>query len=279
MRVLVVGSLPPPESARSLSLRSAVVALAAAGHSVEVVAPDPVATAHRYLVMTGIPGCIQLATLTKGFDSVLVQVQPGLPVRARAGRLERELSLRAFGLALRRAAHVVVRIEDPSDLPGGASGHAASLAWRCCERIELATEQLQQQFVAEAGQKVAPLVSCSGGAGVVDQLEDGWGEADELSREDVLGMVRSRSARERADLVGRGQAHLAGWDYIARPGIAIDQRDMVVAAPGAISTRPGDMARRLLALADRRPKLRYVARGARLARRAVLLVLRPDRSR
>jgi hypothetical protein len=54
---------------------------------------------------------------------------------------------------------------------------------------------------------------------------------------------------------------------------------MVVAAPGAISTRPGDMARRLLALADRRPKLRYVARGVRLARRAVLLVLRPDRSR
>jgi hypothetical protein len=96
MRVLVVGSLPPPERARAEALRTEVVSLLAEGHMVEIVAPDPVATAHRYMTTPGIPGCVRLATMLSGFDSVVVQLQPGLPVRARAGRCERALSLVAF---------------------------------------------------------------------------------------------------------------------------------------------------------------------------------------
>jgi len=57
--------------------------------------------------------------MVPGFDSVVVQLHPGLPVRERAGRLERELSLVALSLALRRARRVVLRLERLDDLPGG----------------------------------------------------------------------------------------------------------------------------------------------------------------
>ena len=81
MKVLVVGSLPPPSCAPAEALRELVVGLLAEGHSVEVVALDPVATAHRYIVKGGITGCLRLARMVPSFDSVIVQVQPGLPVR------------------------------------------------------------------------------------------------------------------------------------------------------------------------------------------------------
>jgi hypothetical protein len=119
VRVLVVGSLPPPESARAQALLAEVVGLLAAGNTVEVAAPDPVATAHRYITVGGVPGCLRLWTMVAGFDSVVVQLQPGLPVRQRAGRLERELSLVALSLVLRRGRHVVLRLERLEDLPGG----------------------------------------------------------------------------------------------------------------------------------------------------------------
>ena len=98
---MVVGSLPPPAAPAAEALRELVVGLLAEGHSVEVVAMDPVATAHRYIVSSGIAGCLQLARMVPDFDSVVVQVQPGLPVRARAGQLERHLSVLTLAFALR----------------------------------------------------------------------------------------------------------------------------------------------------------------------------------
>ena len=130
MRVLVVGSLPPPESARAGALLTEVVGLLAQGHTVEVVAPDPVATAHRYISASGIPACARLWTMVSGFDSVVIQLQPGLPVRERAGRLERELALVVLSLVLRRGRHVVIRLESLADLPGGPAGRGALLLWR-----------------------------------------------------------------------------------------------------------------------------------------------------
>ena len=73
--------------------------------------------------------------MVSGFDSVVVQLQPGLPVRARARRFERSLSLLVFSLVLRRARRVVIRLERLEDLPGGPGGQAAMRVWRAAERI------------------------------------------------------------------------------------------------------------------------------------------------
>jgi hypothetical protein len=278
MKVLVVGSLPPPERARSEALRSQVVSLLANGDTVEVVSPDPVATAHRYLVAGGVPGCLQVLKMASGFDSVLVQLQPGLPVRARAGRFERGLSLFVFSLALRRAHRVVIGLERLEDLPGGPGGRSALRVWRTAERIITRDEEEQARFLSEVGKQAEHLAVSSRPA--EDALEDQlvWCDGEISSVEDVLELVRKRAALERRALSPSDSAHLAGWDRLAAPGMAMTESDTALLGPPEVARKPADLARKALAAADRRPSLWRVARVARLARRGAYAVLRPEPS-
>ncbi len=277
LRVLVVGSLPPPESARAEALRTEVVGLLAEGHAVEVVAPDPVATAHRYVTTAGIPGCIRLSTMVSGFDSVVVQLQPGLPVRARAGRWERALSLVAFSFALRRGRQVEIRLERLDDLPGGPSGRAALLLWRSAERIVVGGEDQRAAFATAVGRPGERLVVSAHDAHEVDADDGGWGEGTDASAENVLELVRKRAARERRELTATEPAHFAGWDRLATPGIAMTELDSPVPGAPQAQHKLGDLARLVLAAADRRPLLQPAAMAARIAYRSVSSVLGRDR--
>jgi len=277
MRVLVVGSLPPPVRARAEALRTEVVALLAEGHSVEVVAPDPVATAHRYLIATGIPGCLQLSRMVSGFDSVVVQVTPGLPVRARAGQLERTLSLLAFSFALGRGHQVVIRLERLEDLPGGAGGRAALRVWRAAERIVVGDEEARSAFVTAVGSEAERLIVSSPAAPDGDDDDGGWGERSDDSAANVLALVRARAARERRALAASDLAHVTGWERLASPGIAMTESDAALFTPAEAPRRPGDLARSVLAAADRRPSLWRLARAARLARRSFYALVRRDK--
>jgi len=277
VRVLVVGSLPPPERARAEALRAQVVDLLAEGHTVEVVGLDPVATAHRYLAASGVPGCLQLAAMVRGFDLVVVQLQPGLPVRARAGQFERALSLRAFAFALRRARHVVVRIESMEDLPGGPGGRAALRVWRGAERIVVGDEDQRDRFVDAVGRHAELLAVSSPEPRRTDDDEGSWGDSSDASLENVLELVRLRAARERRSLASSDAVHLAGWDRLATPGMAMTESDVALLGPPEGPRKPADLARKALAAADRRPSLWRLARAARLARRSVYAVWRRDR--
>ena len=245
MRVLVVGSLPPPESTRAEALREEVVGLLAEGHTVEVVASDPVATAHRYMTTGGIPGCVRLATMVPGFDSVVVQLHPGLPVRERAGRLERELSLVALSLALRRARRVVLRLERLDDLPGGPGGRAALLLWHSAERIVVGGDDQRAGFVAAVGRPEESLViglAREHGVHEVDADDGGWGEGTDVS------------------------------------GTTLTELDSAASQSPQAPRKPGDFARSALAVADRRPLLRPAVRAVRVGYWSAKAVLRPDRS-
>ncbi len=281
MRVLVVGSLPPPECARAEALRAEVVALLAEGHTVEVIAPDPVATAHRYMTTRGIPGCLWLATLVSGFDSVVVQLQPGLPVRERAGRLERELSLVALSFALRRGRQVAIRLERPDDLPGGPGGRAALLLWRRAERIVVGSDDQRTAFVAAVGLPAEQMVICSArkhGVHDIDVDDGGWGAGTDISAENVLELVREKAARERRELAESGSAHFPGWDRLPASGFALAELDSVLAQSPQAIRKPGDLARSALAVADRRPLLRPLVRIVRATYRSSKAVFGPDRS-
>ncbi len=270
MRVLVVGSLPPPESARAGALRTEVVGLLAEGHTVEVVAPDPVATAHRYISASGIPACVRLWTMVSGFDSVVVQLQPGLPVRERAGRLERELSLVALSLVLRRGRHVVVRLESLDDLPGGPAGRGALLLWRSADRIVVGSDAERAALVAAVGAPLESAVTGSRpehGAPAARADDGGWGEGSDISAENVLELVRMRAARERQELAGES-AHLPGWERLPATGVASAELDLAQSRAPERPRTPGDIARSVLAVADRRPVLRPVVRAIRVAYRS-----------
>ena len=270
MRVLVVGSLPPPESARAGALLTEVVGLLAQGHTVEVVAPDPVATAHRYISASGIPACARLWTMVSGFDSVVIQLQPGLPVRERAGRLERELALVVLSLVLRRGRHVVIRLESLADLPGGPAGRGALLLWRSADRIIVGSDAERAALVAAVGAPAEGAVTGSRpvhGVSAAPLDDGGWGEGSGVSAEDVLELVRTRAARERQELAGES-AHLPGWERLPATGIASAELDLAQSRSEERPRTPGDVARSVLAVADRRPVLRPVVRALRFGYRS-----------
>lgn len=281
MRVLVVGSLPPPGGDRAEALREEVVRLLAEGHTVEVVALDPVATAHRYMATGGIPGCMQLATMIPGFDSVVVQLQPGLPVRERAGQLERGLSLVALSLALRRARHVVIRLECPDDLPGGPGGRAALRLWHSAERIVVAGDDQRAAFVAALGRSAESLAidpAVEHAADTVDADDGGWDEGADVAAENVLELVRKRAARERRELAASGSARFAGWDRLAVSGIALTELDSNGSEAPEAPRGLGDRARSVLAFADRQQLLRPGVRAVRVGYRIAKAALGPQRS-
>ena len=209
VRVLVVGSLPPPECARAEALRAEVVGLLAEGHTVEVVAPDPVATAHRYMTTrrdTGVPAARD--AWSQASTRSLCSLQPGLPVRERAGRLERELSLVALSFALRRGRQVVIRLERLDDLPGGPGGRAALLLWRSAERIVVGSDD-QRSCLCRCGGTAGRAdghraLPVKHGVHDVDVDDGGWGDGTDISAENVLELVRKRAARERRELAESG---------------------------------------------------------------------------
>jgi len=275
MRVLVVGSLPPPDGDRARALRDEVTRLLADGNRVEVVALDPVATAHRYLGPGGIVGCLRLATMVKGYDSVVVQLEPGLPVRASAGRAERALSLLAFSFALARARDTVVRLDCLDDIPGGLGGRAAMRAWRNASEIVVRGELERAGFVSSVGTAGPPVALSAPRIREVDPREGSWGEGAEASAENVLGLVRLRAARERRDIAPVGSARVIGWERLPAPGFP--KLDFDATSLERSPTRGlGGLARSVLAAADRRPLLRPAATAVRAARRNAYAVLRPD---
>jgi hypothetical protein len=257
-------------------LRSEVARLLAEGHQVEVVAADPVATAHRYLGGGGLAGCVRLAPMVPRFDSVVVQLEPGLPVRVGAGRAERELSLAALSLVLRRAREVVVRLERLDDLPGGPSGRGAMRLWRSADRIVVGSSDERVKILAALGNEAVHAVVSIDGRPLRAGEDDGWGEGAEASAENVLELVRARAARERAVFAAPDAAHVAGWDRLPTPGIAIAAANLDLFGPPKRPRGLGRLARAALAVADRRPLLRPAANAVRLARRGVYAVLRPD---
>ena len=277
MKVLVLGSLPPPERARSHALRSEVAGLLKEGHTVEVIAPDPVATAHRYLAVGGLPGCAQLWPVLGRFDSVIVQLQPGLPVRTRAGRFERIVSLTSFSFVLGRGAQVVIRLESLDDLPGGPGGRAALRVWRRADRIVLGNEDQRAAFMTAVGRHGERLVVEASEAVKPDADDGGWATDAEVSIEQVLALIRKRAALERRGLASLDLPHVSGWDALPAPGMAMTEADVAALGPSAVSRNPTDLARKALAAADRRPSLWRLARAIRLARRGVYAVLRPGR--
>jgi len=216
--------------------------------------------------------------MVAGFDSVVVQLQPGLPVRAKAGHLDRALSLMAFSLVLARGRHVVIRLESPDDLPGGAGGRAAGRLWRRAERIEVNDEDQRAAFMAEIGKKAERLNVVASCSKTADDEEGGWGYGPDASIEDVLALVRKRAARERRALASADTAHFAGWDRLAAPGLAMTEADAALLGAADGPRKSADLARRALAAADRRPSLWRLARVARLARRGIYAVLRPGKT-
>ena len=152
MRVLVVGSLPPPVTDRSRGLLAEVIRRRAEGAAVEVLSPTDYSVAHSYLEMPGPASAVEIALAARGADMVIVQLQPGFPFDEGAGRAGRAVGLGVLTTALRSVrGEVTVRLHSIHDLPHGVGGRAAEALWAVASHIDVGDEETLSRLVALVG--------------------------------------------------------------------------------------------------------------------------------
>ncbi len=297
MKMLVVGSVPPPSGGHRDSLLREVIRLRQEGHDVDVVSLDRLSAAHRYLSAPGFPVGLEVALLARRADGVVLQIEPGLPVRHSAGRLERSLSLLLLAAALRLAPEVTLRLDSLDDLPGGQGGRAAVELWKAADRIEVAddaTGSRLQGILGPLGSKVAVAPGSIYGTrrAATSYLAalDGWSDGALTTASQIQAAVRARAAAQRVALGAQGQLPVKGggrgvrvqqWQWLPAPGAGVPELGAIALRHGtdgrvgrnlplrerysslALQLRRG--AVRLLATMEGRPFTRPAARLARLA--------------
>ncbi len=197
MRVLVVGSYPPPARREAHATIATVQRLGDQGDDVDVL--SAVGSAAQLRGPTAGPrGAWLTWKLGRRYDSVVVQVESGTPLRmvhGRRARVDRLVDCLAWGVALRGLRNVTLVIPDTDVVPRSIGGRTGRFLWTAAQRLVVANEHGRRRLVDEGGAPEArvelprtpPVVERPG-----DIAWDGVTDAD-----DVMGRIRRRAAEDR----------------------------------------------------------------------------------
>jgi hypothetical protein len=258
MKILVVGSVPPPLGGHRGSLLAEVLRLRREGHGVEIFSLDRLAAAHRYLAGPGLATVVQIGVFARRADAVIVQLEPGLPVRRSAGRSERRAVLSALAAILRRCPDVTLRLCQPSDLPGGLGGRAALGLWKAAGRIEVGNEEARAELAGLLGPLDGRLSSMADApidpGQPVDAGLGGWGDGADATASRVFTVVRARAAAQRESLASRARLGVPGaglenrvpqWQWLPAPDAGVGDLGpfCTVRSPGGHGLRRAVSAR------------------------------------
>lgn len=286
MKILAIGSVPPPRTGHQQSLLDAVLGLRAEGHEVRVMSPDPLSAAHGFLIGSGLPGAAEAGLLARRAEAVVIQIERGFPVRPTAGRLERSLALLTLAAMLRGHGDVTLRLHHLDDLPGGPGGRPALELWKTARRIEVGDAVIAERLgrlLPELSGRLTVVARREPPAAISAHAEAGgecWGAGADITADQVQALVRQRAAQARGVLATRRhacqstpQARVPLWEWLPAPGAGVPelgpQRRDRHGADGESTTTRRRSARQLgsaaLAAAERRPLTRPAAQLTRVA--------------
>jgi hypothetical protein len=204
MRILVVGTLPPPGGDAAFALAEIATALLAEGHDVELWSPDPRSAAHRTARLEGPLVALRLVWLSRRFEAVVFHFEDHLPLGPSSGRLWRAVTLTMLAAALRMFEESTVRFDAASPIPGGIGSRAMGEVWSAASHVVVASEQDRDQLIAiwdlpEERVSVAPMRPI-----VRKAVPEGWAVGEnEDPRVEVLELVRARATHDRAAMAAR----------------------------------------------------------------------------
>ncbi len=196
--VLVVGTVPPPGGEAAAVLGRLAAAMAASGDDVEVCSPDFRSAAHRQARLSGPLLAVRLVLFSKRHRRLVLRIEPGLPLRAEAGRLERTASLLALGAALARFDEVTLRLDSPVPIPGGLGGRATTALWSNASTIVVANEADRESLLAAEGVDASRVVVEAAEATDRPAEREAWALPEGATREQILTVVRERAAADRS---------------------------------------------------------------------------------
>lgn len=198
MKVLVVGTVPPPGGQSAKELAAIVADRIEAGDNVEVLSPDPRSAAHHTANLETLMLPLRLALMSPRFDALVLRVEPRLPLGEQTNRLVRAATLFALGLVFAMYSEVTVRLDSPIPLPGGVGGRATTDMWRRASTIVVANESDRQRILSAPGVNPDRVEVVVPSAGVAVDHDHSWPQATEADlREQVLARIRLRADAER----------------------------------------------------------------------------------
>lgn len=267
MKVLVVGSLPPPVTLASRGLLDAVLTRKAAGHDVEVVSASAYSVAHKRLDSSGLAGLVELALAARRADEVVLQIEPGFPLARGTGQSRRAAELTALASLLRRLpAPITLRLQSAHDMASGIGGRAASALWASADRIEVGDAETGERL-SGLGPTVAAKVTVAPEPRLIGAAHDRAPVSSDGDFQSATAAVRARAATERARWLAPNAGEpgedptprVALWEWVPAPGIGIPVWSDVGGSAHPAASLWRRLGVRLLRLAESRPTTRPLA--------------------
>jgi hypothetical protein len=197
VRVLVVGSYPPPAHGESHRTFATVHRLGAQGDEVEVLSRRGSASQLRGSI-SGPMGALLTWWRGRRFDAVVVQVESGAPLRVshgRRARIDRLVDCLAWGVALRAVGDVTLVVPDTDVVPRSVGGRSGRFLWTAADHLLVASERGLRRLVDEGGAIEDRVELPEVVVRPERKLDDGWGDVADAA--DVMERVQRRAAEDR----------------------------------------------------------------------------------
>jgi hypothetical protein len=197
VRVLVVGSYPPPAHGESHRTVATVHRLGARGDDIEVLSRRGSAAQLRGSI-SGPAGAFLTWWRGRHYDAIVVQVESGAPLRlshGRRARVDRIVDCLAWGLALRAVRDVTLVVPDPDVVPRSVGGRSGRFLWTAADHLLVASERGRRRLVDEGGAPEERVDLPTIAARPERTLDHGWGDVADAT--DVMERVQRRAAEDR----------------------------------------------------------------------------------
>jgi hypothetical protein len=197
VRILVVGSYPPPAHAEANRTVATVHRFGAHGDDVEVLSSHGSAAQFRGPT-AGPAGALVTWWRGRRYDAVVVQIESGAPLRVshgRRARFDRVVDCLAWGVALRAVRSATMIVTDPDVVPRSVGGRSGRFLWTAAERLVVANERARRRLIDEGGAPDDRVELAAAPAAPRRATDDGWDDATDAAA--VMERVRRRAAEDR----------------------------------------------------------------------------------
>lgn len=197
MRVLVVGSYPPPAHGESHRTVATVHRLGAEGDQVDVLSRRGSAAQLRGTI-EGPMGALETWWRGRRYDAVVVQVESGAPLRVthgRRARVDRVVDCLSWGLALRLLPDVTLVVPDTDVVPRSIGGRTGRFLWTAADRLLVGSEHGKRRLVDEGGAQEMRIELPAAAPSVERPADNGWAGLSDAA--DIMERVKQRAAEDR----------------------------------------------------------------------------------
>ena len=197
MRVLVVGSYPPPAHGESNRTVATVHRLGAQGDDVDVLSRRGSASQLRGPI-AGPAGALLTWWRGRSYDAVVVQIESGAPLRVsngRRARVDRLVDCLSWGLALRAVGDVTMVVPDTDVIPRSVGGRSGRFLWTAADHLLVTSDRGRRRLVDEGGAIEERVELPAVARRPIRNADDGWSDVSDAA--DVMERVQRRAAEDR----------------------------------------------------------------------------------